>query len=320
MKLPTFSGRYADFPNFIAMFNKLVGDDDNLTLTEKYNHLRNCLSGPALRTIDSLGKSSDNYTAALVLLKQRYDNKCLIFQEHIKEIMQLQKVTKGTATNLRQLIDKVSSHLNSMKNIGTDSDIMQSLIIQIVSSKLDIESQTKYEESAEYKKLPTWSEMYDVLSKRCQVLELREGKPAYSHSTSSQSTSNQTRKSHQNQSSYITTSNASDTCVLCKQNHRVDKCPNFIKLTVIERFNQAKQLHLCINCLKIGHSVKQCKSSKCKVCTKNHHTLLHRYEVLKNKSNEIDSAELVHQRSSLFKCSNDIIISFKIRLIFSCFL
>jgi len=46
--------------------------------------------------------------------------------------------------------------------------------------------------------------------------------------------------------------------------------------TSSRKFDFAKRVPLCINCLRKGHTVKKCISKRCKVC-KSLHTLLHIY-------------------------------------------
>jgi hypothetical protein len=48
-------------------------------------------------------------------------------------------------------------------------------------------------------------------------------------------------------------------------------------MPVLERFEFSKGKGLCINCLHQGHKTSMCTYSKCGVCSKSHHTLLHRY-------------------------------------------
>lgn len=44
-------------------------------------------------------------------------------------------------------------------------------------------------------------------------------------------------------------------------------------------FEFVKKQNLCLNCLVSGHTVPTCKASKCCVCSKPYHALLHRYTI-----------------------------------------
>lgn len=50
---------------------------------------------------------------------------------------------------------------------------------------------------------------------------------------------------------------------------------NFLNLSVQDRISAVKQKQLCINCLRSGHYAKECKSTKCRKCSKTYNTLLH---------------------------------------------
>ncbi|XP_064554386.1 uncharacterized protein LOC135439582 [Drosophila montana] len=114
LKLPEFSGGYTEWADFSNMFTTVIDKDPYLTNIEKLQHLRSCLKGTALDTIRSLEISNANYAAALELLDKRFNNKRLIFQAHIAEILGLRKVDKGATTQLRD-----RSHITS--SMGVDN-------------------------------------------------------------------------------------------------------------------------------------------------------------------------------------------------------
>ena len=65
-------------------------------------------------------------------------------------------------------------------------------------------------------------------------------------------------------------------CPLCKENHRLFKCPQFLSFDVNKRKEFAKGNKLCFNCLRDNHMLSQCKDpTRCSQCKGNHNTLLH---------------------------------------------
>lgn len=64
-------------------------------------------------------------------------------------------------------------------------------------------------------------------------------------------------------------------CKICNGNHPIYKCENLQKLSIIDRMKKMIEERLCINCLALGHLVKDCRSSTCKKCDKRHNSLLH---------------------------------------------
>lgn len=58
--------------------------------------------------------------------------------------------------------------------------------------------------------------------------------------------------------------------------HTVNQCTALTKLNVQDRIASVKEKKLCSNCLRKNHLSKECRQkTSCKVCRKNHHTLLH---------------------------------------------
>ena len=67
-------------------------------------------------------------------------------------------------------------------------------------------------------------------------------------------------------------------CLLCKEDHRLAQCKQFISLSLEERANMVKQWSCCLRCLSKGHLMRDCISrKKCNVeeCSASHHPLLH---------------------------------------------
>ena len=68
-----------------------------------------------------------------------------------------------------------------------------------------------------------------------------------------------------------------DACVLCKTDrHPLYLCQQFKTLPHDKMISTLKSNNICLNCLRPGHFLKQCKSlNRCRKCQKPHHTLLH---------------------------------------------
>jgi len=71
------------------------------------------------------------------LLNNRFDNKLLHFQAHVKAIFGLRGVEMGSAAGLRDLSDKMKCHLRAIRSLATTDQILDGFSNNIVSSKLD---------------------------------------------------------------------------------------------------------------------------------------------------------------------------------------
>lgn len=143
----------------------LIDSDEELSPIEMFQHLRSCLTDSALRTIESLEITSENYTKAIQLLKARFNNNRLIFQAHIRELFDLRAVTSATAYNLREISDSVNSHLRALQSLGNKEQIADCLLIFLIGNKLDVQTQSRWKEEAPLNLIPSWDEMSTFLGK-----------------------------------------------------------------------------------------------------------------------------------------------------------
>ncbi|XP_073843780.1 uncharacterized protein [Musca autumnalis] len=272
LKLPNFNGKYSEYQRFITAFNNIVNDNPAISIIEKFNYLINCLSGPALAVVEPYQICEENYEKALQRLQERYDNKVLIFLEHIESLFNVPKMQKSDSVSLRHLIDTVSAVRGSLLSLGSEADVMNAILVHMVLSKVDSDTKEKYDEKQEFKSLPSWEWCYELLSRRCQFLE--------SHRKRTELPENITSHKHNsprfNRSAH-TFVNSNSNCSYCNSSeHNLSTCSSFSNIVVSERFNFVKRSGHCINCLRKGHMVSNCPSkSRCRVCDSAHHTLLH---------------------------------------------
>ena len=82
---------------------------------------------------------------------------------------------------------------------------------------------------------------------------------------------------HTSRSNISIESSSRPSCFLCSQSHLLDCCPEFLQLSVENRFSFAFQNWLCYSCLQSNHLTKFCpKRSICSICQHSHPTSLHR--------------------------------------------
>ncbi|CAH8529704.1 unnamed protein product [Schistosoma bovis] len=129
------------------------------------------------------------------------------------------------------------------------------------------------DELTEDNREPTFGELTQFIASRARVACSRFGRLA-----------NRSRKGHNVktnchvQSEQGNSSTTKTKCSMCSYDHAIDKCPQFLALTVQDRWSHAKSKGICFVCLRQGHRVTECKLTKrCNVngCEKKHHSLLH---------------------------------------------
>lgn len=290
--LPTFAGEYTKWMSFITRFESSVHNKAGLSNSDKFQYLLSILSGPASQIIDSLEINDQNYNVALNLLKERYENRPIIVQEHIKQIFTVKQVGAGSQHDLRNLIDSIRAHLRALQSLGRPTDQWDDIIIYLIVSKLDADSVTKWRDEAPAERLPSLTDLFATLTRRCQVLEDTSRNSSLCHVSSpvgSSTSTQRTSKARKSGASLVSSSSPSslpsssqigsatvEKCTFCgNSKHNIYRCDNFAKIMPIDRYNEAKRLNVCLNCLKTGHFSKSCEQSGCKVCGAKHNTLLH---------------------------------------------
>lgn len=64
-------------------------------------------------------------------------------------------------------------------------------------------------------------------------------------------------------------------CVMCDKHHLLQECEVFKGLSPAERSDRIRQLRFCLNCLRKGHFIQNCRAKRCGKCNGRHHTMLH---------------------------------------------
>lgn len=93
--LPKFDGKYEDWLSFEDSFKTLVHSNEKIQTVQKFNYLKSCLIGNAAQIIHSLSTTADNYEIAWNLLTERYSNKRIIIQNHVKALFELQLLRRN---------------------------------------------------------------------------------------------------------------------------------------------------------------------------------------------------------------------------------
>ncbi|GFR09894.1 uncharacterized protein TNCT_122501 [Trichonephila clavata] len=139
-----------------------------LSDSEKLHYLQSALKGHAkqLQTVN------DSYSSLFEALKGRYENKRLIVNSHIAELLNPNKIKFESAFHLRNLIDSIQSHLRALKQLELEPNTLyESMLIFVITQRLDDEPRKQYEMELHSNDLPRCYKFLDILIKRCQALE-----------------------------------------------------------------------------------------------------------------------------------------------------
>ena len=81
-------------------------------------------------------------------------------------------------------------------------------------------------------------------------------------------------------------------CLLCKGQHSLVTCKDFLRKSVKERQDLCMSRGICFSCLSQGHTARHCKKkTQCNECKKPHATVLHRYAPGRKHAGNCESHE-----------------------------
>lgn len=279
IKLPTFSGQFKDFPGYIDLFNTLVHSRTDLTNVEKFQYLITSLSGEPINLIRAFPISDANYTSAYEALSKRYTNKRVLAFLCWEQICNLKSISTASVQSLRTLLDSYAENLSMLDSLGLPTSRWDFVLFHSLITKIDKNSREAFELSCTGSDIPQFSQLQTFLEDRCSALERSSltNVPMVSSAPNSQRSNNQNKSYSTNKTSSLLaqTPNTLE-CIICKENHSLINCNNFLSKTPRERAQLARQHSLCLNCLRSNHSTSKCFSTRsCKSCNQRHNSLLH---------------------------------------------
>ena len=273
LEVPTFDGNILNWKSFWEQFCVSIHNRPSLSNSEKLVYLQSALrEGSAKRTIEGLSRSGEYYSEAIECLQSRYDRPRLIHQTHVKMILEAIPLKDGTGKELRRLHDVVQQHLRALK--AMDYEPAGPFITSVLELKLDTNTMFEWQKfSQDTTEVPHYQKLLEFLNLRAQASEssvIEHGrKPKYEISSG--------KKPSKPITSFAGTANPVVSCVVCDSGkHPLYACPKFKALPHDQMVSILKAHNSCINCLRAGHFINQCKSlHRCRKCQKPHHTLLH---------------------------------------------
>ena len=262
LTLKKFSGDPTAWTPFWDSYESAIHQNPDLLDIDKFNYLQSLVEHSAAEAIAGLTLSSSNYAEAITVLKKRFGNKQQLINKHMEALLSLPAVTSVyELRNLRQLYDKVESHVRSLKSIGIAASSYGNLLASILMKKIPsdlclIVSRETVEDNWDLDSL------LKVLEKE---IEARE--------RAATNTSAQPRKPVRDYSTAaaLLSDTSSPLCAFCDQPHYSTHC------RVVTDHEKRKQLLLkggrCFICLKKGHLSRDCRSSRgCYNCGGRHHS------------------------------------------------
>ncbi|KAH0815972.1 hypothetical protein GEV33_006819 [Tenebrio molitor] len=114
--LPEFTGKFEDWLPFYEVFKPLIHENPSLDDTQRLLYLKSCLKGEAKQVVVSLKTISENYEVAWESLREKFENKRILVQNHVNALLfSLELVPKNSPSAIGSLLEAVTSHTKALK-------------------------------------------------------------------------------------------------------------------------------------------------------------------------------------------------------------
>lgn len=290
--LPSFSGNYEEWITFKDDFESLIHEDHFLTTAAKMSYLKRALSGEARDKISLFTKRSADYEKAWDYLCDCYDNKRIIISKHLSNLTKLPQVEKDKMPEgLTKLADHTRTHMKALERYNIH--VTPEVVVNLLEDRLPPFLATKWDETiTSNDEFPKLDDLISFIRRWAARLTLRppnnksKGDNQYAKRKSKGNESgpqgNKQARLDPKPQTFVTAAQQKPEvkkrelkCFGCQKAHAITECKEFLELTRQKRFGKAKELGLCINCLKGPHKAKDCRADRCLKCSKAHNTLLH---------------------------------------------
>ncbi|XP_063994473.1 uncharacterized protein LOC135172025 [Diachasmimorpha longicaudata] len=269
LDIPKFDGSYEAYHPFWDLFDCTINQNSDLSKVQKLQYFRSLLTGRAAKAIESLSNTEENYDTALEIIKNKFDCTRKIVRRHWELLQEYPALSRETPEALGHLVDTFYQHTRALSNLKQPVDQWDLPLIYLIQSKITPETIYQWELRIKDSNLPKYTNLLEFLENRSHCSSVTTLAPRGERS-------NRNRGRRQ---AFVTSSTSTPvSCIMCKENHTIMRCPKFKKLSPVARYKEAKKLSLCINCLTPGHGVNSCNSRSCSHCNQPHNSLLHRTE------------------------------------------
>lgn len=279
--IPTFDGRYENWPKFKAMFLDVMAQSNDSDAIKLF-HLDKALIGAAAGILDTKTLNENNYKHAWEILSERYENPRVIIDAHIRGLLSFKKMSHESHRELRQLLDECTRHIENLRYMKQQlTGVSELVVVYLLAAALDRNTRKQWEATIPRGQLPKYEDTIKFLKKQCNILENCENA---NQATSSSHPQQPTVKPSPLQKSSgpksfaaaAASSGSYEKCDFCGKDHKNFLCDVFKSLSLPQRVEKVRSLGMCFNCLRKGHHLKDCTSDKtCQDCHKRHHTQLH---------------------------------------------
>ena len=288
LSLPKFSGNLLEWSNFWDSFTNSVHSKTTISNIEKFTYLKSCLTGPALSSISGFTSGGESYNHAVDILKERFGQSRRLITAYMDALIEMKKPVH-TVSSLRSFYDNLNMYVRSLEALNKSSDSYGDLLIPVLLKKLPA---TVVQNISRGRSVKDWTlnALLQSLSNELDLLETcSQSVTEPVNDLQAFTTQTESRTSGRNPTSGRRYPFSKRNCSYCgDRNHASVNCDKM--KTIDDRMKIVSEKRLCKNCLRPGHIAVKCFSqTRCKRCSKQHHTSLCQETVVQNPQNSSSS-------------------------------
>ena len=290
IEVPTFDGDVMKWASFWAAFQSAVGNRESLTDTTKLIYLRKAIKDPDCQTLlTDPRETEDMYQGIVKELQDRFNRTKEVHRNLVQRLLNLTGI-RETRADIRKLLDTIKSTLSSLKRTGTYC--LETFLTSLVYLLLPVKMQTLWEQHTKRtKKVTGVQELITYFSEHAETLpSTQHTQPSHGKTDPEKKQPKKTDKrpeppsnrsnTYRNKASVHVVSPSPAykwECALCPpEKHPLFVCPKWLALTIPQRLAHVQSKTLCSNCLAVGHTTANCRSTyRCRECQAYHHTTIH---------------------------------------------
>ena len=288
LKCETFSGEGTSnlqFHSFLTQFDNIIGLRSNISNATKFTYLKTYLRGYALKLVQHLQVSDDNYEVALELLTKEFLNKDSLINDLFAKLLTLKPKSNCSHLDIKVFLNEVRCILSDLKAYDIDlftEGAGNALISHIVFNKLPQSFKQELGRKLQ-NNFPKLQEVFANYVEVIQTLQLRDvplmSKPKSDTIIHSYKYRNESLPRNFQNPASVNASNAFDgfkngkNCKFCTCfGHSMLHCRKYPDHQ--SRISRCKVFKMCFNCSSSRHVKKKCGKPldfECKYCKSNKH-------------------------------------------------
>ena len=254
----------------------------------------------AIRSCNIISPPSEALKTALDKLSMKFGKKHVVVKAH------LDSITKGPPIKAdRESLDKLATDMANchitLVQWGYDSELHSSQTLLDVFKRSPVHLQRKFSDKVDVYSIgyaATFSQLLSFVEDAADRANSLFGQALAQPTRYNQSCP---RKLKSGQVFFVQSKtvderhlhcqrNPRDGCPCDCNNHTLSKCRKFLRKPIQELWHFVKGKRLCFNCLGVDHMLRDCKcESKCKACSRPHHTVLHKEFAQPNRRSNLSA-------------------------------